>query len=87
MLDQVLTLFDIIPDYDLNIMKPKQDLTDVTCNILQGLKPVLAEFNPDYVIVYGDTSTTFSTTLAPYYQQILVGHLEAGLRIGNINSP
>lgn len=87
MLDQVLELFEISPDYDLNIMKPGQDLTDVTCNILQGLKPVLTEFKPDYVLVHGDTSTTLSTTLAAYYQQIPVGHVEAGLRTGNIYSP
>jgi len=87
MLDQVLELFEITPDYDLNIMKPGQDLSDVTCNILQGLKPVLAELNPDYVLVHGDTSTTLSSTLAAYYQQIKVGHVEAGLRTGNIYSP
>jgi UDP-N-acetylglucosamine 2-epimerase (non-hydrolysing) len=87
MLDQVLELFEITPDYDLNLMKPGQDLTDITCGILQGLKPVLAEFNPEYVLVHGDTATTLSTTLAAYYQQIKVGHVEAGLRTGNIYSP
>jgi UDP-N-acetylglucosamine 2-epimerase (non-hydrolysing) len=87
MLDQVLALFEITPDYDLNLMKPGQDLTDITCGILQGLKPVLAEFKPDYVLVHGDTATTLSTTLAAYYQQIKVGHVEAGLRTGNIYSP
>ncbi|MBA6342133.1 UDP-N-acetylglucosamine 2-epimerase (non-hydrolyzing) [Colwellia sp. MB02u-10] len=87
MLDQVLELFEIIPDYDLNLMKPGQDLTDITCGILQGLKPVLGEFKPDYVLVHGDTATTLSTTLASYYQQIKVGHIEAGLRTGNIYSP
>ncbi|MBU2891913.1 UDP-N-acetylglucosamine 2-epimerase (non-hydrolyzing) [Colwellia sp. D2M02] len=87
MLDQVLELFEITPDYDLNLMKPGQDLTDVTCGILQGLKPVLAEFKPDYVLVHGDTATTFSSTLAAYYQQIKVGHVEAGLRTGNLYSP
>ncbi len=87
MLDQVLELFEITPDYDLNLMKPGQDLTDVTCGILQGLKPVLAEFKPEYVLVHGDTATTVSTTLAAYYQQIKVGHVEAGLRTGNIYSP
>ncbi len=87
MLDQVLELFEIIPDYDLNIMKPGQDLTDVTCGILQGLKPVLAEFKPDYVLVHGDTATTFSTSVAAYYEQVKVGHVEAGLRTGNIYSP
>lgn len=87
MLDQVLGLFDLKPDYDLNIMKPGQDLTDVTTNILQGLKPVLAEFQPDIVLVHGDTATTFATTVAAYYQQIPVGHVEAGLRTGNVYSP
>ncbi|WP_022941190.1 non-hydrolyzing UDP-N-acetylglucosamine 2-epimerase [Psychromonas hadalis] len=87
MLDQVLELFEIKPDYDLNIMKPGQDLTDVTCGILQGLKPVLEVFKPDYVLVHGDTATTLSSTLAAYYQQIKVGHVEAGLRTNNIYSP
>ena len=87
MLDQVLELFEITPDYDLNLMKPGQDLTDITCGILKGLKPILAEFKPDYVIVNGDTATTLSTTLASYYQQIKVCHVEAGLRTGNIYSP
>lgn len=87
MLDQVLELFEITPDFDLNLMKPGQDLTDITCGILKGLKPILEEFKPDYVLVHGDTATTFSTTLASYYQQIKVGHVEAGLRTGNIYSP
>ncbi|GAA0304200.1 UDP-N-acetylglucosamine 2-epimerase (non-hydrolyzing) [Psychrosphaera haliotis] len=87
MLDQVLELFEIKPDYDLNIMKPGQDLYDVTTNILSGLKPVLAEFKPDVVLVHGDTTTTFSASLASFYQQIKVGHVEAGLRTGNIYSP
>lgn len=87
MLDQVLSLFALTPEYDLNIMKPGQDLTDVTSGILQGLKPVLAEFKPDVVLVHGDTATTFATTLAAYYQQIPVGHVEAGLRTGNVYSP
>lgn len=87
MLDQVLGLFEIKPEYDLNIMKPGQDLTDVTTNILQGIKPILAEFKPDVVLVHGDTATTFATSLAAYYQQIPVGHVEAGLRTGNIYSP
>jgi len=87
MLDQVLELFEITPDYDLNLMRPGQDLTDITCGILQGLKPVLEEFKPDYVLVHGDTATTLSTTLAAYYQQFKVGHVEAGLRTGNIYSP
>jgi UDP-N-acetylglucosamine 2-epimerase (non-hydrolysing) len=87
MLDQVLGLFEIRPDFDLNLMKPGQDLTDITCGILQGIKPILAEFKPDYVLVHGDTATTLSTTLAAYYQQIKVGHVEAGLRTRNIYSP
>jgi UDP-N-acetylglucosamine 2-epimerase (non-hydrolysing) len=68
-------------------MKSGQDLTDITCGILQGLKPILVEFKPDYVLVHGDTATTLSTTLASYYQQVKVGHVEAGLRTGNIYSP
>ncbi|APF01511.1 UDP-N-acetylglucosamine 2-epimerase [Pseudomonas putida] len=87
MLDQVLELFEIKPDYDLNIMKPGQDLTDVTTAILQGLKPVLAEFKPDVVLVHGDTATTLATSLAAYYQQIPIAHVEAGLRTGNLYSP
>lgn len=87
MLDQVLDLFELKPDYDLNIMKPGQDLTDITTGILQGLKSVLAEFKPDIVLVHGDTATTFAATLAAYYQQIPVGHVEAGLRTGNVYSP
>ena len=87
MLDQVLDLFDIEPDFDLNIMKPGQSLYDVTTNILLGLKGVLEEFKPDMVLVHGDTSTTLSTSLAAFYQQIPVGHVEAGLRTGDLNSP
>ncbi|MFQ2692836.1 non-hydrolyzing UDP-N-acetylglucosamine 2-epimerase [Aeromonas caviae] len=87
MLDQVLNLFDIRPEYDLNIMKPGQDLTDVTTAILQGLKPVFAEFKPDRILVHGDTATSFAATLAAYYHRIAVGHVEAGLRTGNIYSP
>ncbi|MEC6798282.1 UDP-N-acetylglucosamine 2-epimerase (non-hydrolyzing) [Photobacterium sp. S4TG1] len=87
MLDQVLDLFDIKPDYDLNIMKSGQDLTDVTTAILLGLRDVLTEYQPDYVLVHGDTATTLSATLASYYQQVKVGHVEAGLRTGNIYSP
>lgn len=87
MLDQVLELFEIVPDYDLDIMKPGQDLYDLTSNVLLGLKPVLADFNPDIVFVHGDTSTTFATALAAFYQQIHVAHIEAGLRTGNIYSP
>lgn len=87
MLDQVLGLFEIQPDYDLRIMKPGQDLTDVTTAILQGMKEVLVEFRPDVVLVHGDTATTFAASLAAYYQQIPVAHVEAGLRTGNIYSP
>ncbi|MBG0847017.1 UDP-N-acetylglucosamine 2-epimerase (non-hydrolyzing) [Ectopseudomonas chengduensis] len=87
MLDQVLSLFAIDPDYDLNIMKPGQDLTDVTTAILQGMKKVLCDYRPDVILVHGDTATTFATTLAAYYQQIPVAHVEAGLRTGNIYSP
>ena len=87
MLDQVLELFDIEPDFDLNIMKPGQTLNDVTTAILVGLKPILMDFKPDVVLVHGDTATTFASALAAYYQQIKVGHVEAGLRTGNIYSP
>jgi len=87
MLDQVLDLFAIVPDYDLNLMKPGQDLTDITVSALQGLRTVLAEFQPDLLLVHGDTTTTLSASLAAYYQRIAVGHVEAGLRTGNIFSP
>lgn len=87
MLDQVLEMFDITPDYDLNLMKPGQDLYDVTANVLLDMKSVLAEFKPDVVLVHGDTTTTSSASLASFYQKIKVGHVEAGLRTGNIYSP
>jgi len=87
MLDQVLHLFGIVPEYDLNIMQPGQDLTEITSRILQGLKPVLQEFKPDIVLVHGDTTTTLSASLAAFYQQIPVGHVEAGLRTGDLSSP
>ncbi len=87
MLDQVLELFDIKPDYDLNLMKPGQDLYDITSNVLLGLKDVLSDFKPDVVLVHGDTTTTSAASLAAFYQQIKVGHVEAGLRTGNIYSP
>ncbi len=87
MLDQVLELFDIKPDYDLNLMKPGQDLYDITSNVLLGLKGVLSEFKPDIMLVHGDTTTTSSASLAAFYQQIKVGHVEAGLRTGDIYSP
>ncbi|CBJ40673.1 UDP-N-acetylglucosamine 2-epimerase (plasmid) [Ralstonia solanacearum CMR15] len=87
MLDQVLRLFEIRPDYDLNVMKPGQDLYELTSNILTGVKSVLESFAPDLVLVHGDTSTTLATTLAAYYKQVPVGHIEAGLRTGNLYSP
>ncbi len=87
MLDQVLTLFAVSPAYDLNIMQTKQDLTDVTCSVLKGLKRVIKDFQPDRILVHGDTTTTLATTLAAYYQCIPVGHVEAGLRTGNIYAP
>lgn len=87
MLDQVLGLFEITPEYDLNLMRPGQMLSDVTSGILKGMESVLDEFNPDVVLVHGDTATTFATALAAYYKQIPVGHVEAGLRTGNIYSP
>ena len=87
MLDQVLELFEIKPDYDLNIMKQGQDLYDVTSKVLLGMRDVLDDFEPDVVLVHGDTTTTISTTLASFYKKIPVGHIEAGLRTGNIYSP
>ena len=87
MLDQVLDMFDIIPDYDLNIMKPGQDLFDVTSNVLLGLKDVLNDFNPDVVLVHGDTTTTSASSLAAFYSKVKVGHVEAGLRTGDLYSP
>lgn len=87
MLDQVLGLFAIQPAFDLNIMKPGQDLTDVTTAILQGMRAVFTQFKPDVLLVHGDTATTLATSLAAYYQQIPVGHVEAGLRTGNLYSP
>jgi UDP-N-acetylglucosamine 2-epimerase (non-hydrolysing) len=87
MLDQVLTAFDVVPDYDLSIMKEKQTLFDVTFNILEKMKAVLEEVKPDVVLIHGDTSTTFVTALSCFYLQIPVGHVEAGLRTYNIYSP
>jgi len=87
MLDQVLDLFEIHPDYDLDIMKPGQDLFDVTCSVLQGLKSVFALERPDIVLVHGDTTTTMATSLAAYYCRLPVGHVEAGLRTGNKFAP
>jgi len=87
MLDQVLELFEIVPDYDLDIMKPGQDLYDITANVLLGMKNVLNDFKPDIVFVHGDTTTTLAVSLAAFYQQIKVAHVEAGLRTGDIYSP
>lgn len=87
MLDQVLKIFEIIPDYDLNIMKQGQDLYDVTARVLIGMRDVFKECEPDVVLVHGDTTTSTATALAAFYQQIPVGHIEAGLRTHNIYSP
>ncbi|RKJ98410.1 non-hydrolyzing UDP-N-acetylglucosamine 2-epimerase [Alicycliphilus denitrificans] len=87
MLDQVLRLFEIQPEHDLNVMRPGQDLFDVTANILTGIKPVLAAERPDLVLVHGDTSTTLAASLAAYYVHARVGHVEAGLRTGNKWAP
>lgn len=87
MLDQILATFEIIPDYDLNIMKPDQDLYDVTSSVLLGMKNVLNDFQSDLVLVHGDTTTTFAASLASFYQRIPVAHIEAGLRTGDIYSP
>lgn len=87
MLDQVLHIFEIKPHYDLNIMKEGQDLYDVTSNVLLGLKKILNEFQPDIVLVHGDTTTTSASSLAAFYQKIKIGHVEAGLRTHNLYSP
>jgi len=87
MLDQVLALFEITPDHDLDIMAPGQDLYDVTTRIMLGLRDVLREEKPDAILVHGDTATTFAASLAAFYEQIPVGHVEAGLRTGNLYSP
>jgi UDP-N-acetylglucosamine 2-epimerase (non-hydrolysing) len=87
MLDQVLNAFNVVPDYDLSIMKEKQTLFDITTNIICGLKTLFTELKPDIVLVHGDTSSTFATALACFYMQIPVGHVEAGLRTYNIFSP
>jgi UDP-N-acetylglucosamine 2-epimerase (non-hydrolysing) len=87
MLDQVLQLFEIIPDYDLNLMQAGQTLNEITSKILIEFKPVLLEYKPDLVLVHGDTATTFAASLAAYYEKISVGHVEAGLRTANIYSP
>lgn len=87
MLDQVLELFNLTPDFDLNLMKPGQTLSDITSGVLKGLEQVFAEWTPDVVLVHGDTATTFAASLAAYYHKITVGHVEAGLRTGDIYSP
>ncbi|APW66143.1 UDP-N-acetylglucosamine 2-epimerase (non-hydrolyzing) [Poseidonibacter parvus] len=87
MLDQVLDMFDITPDYDLDLMKPGQDLYDITANVLLGLKDILRDFKPDVVLVHGDTTTTSASSLAAFYEKVKVGHVEAGLRTGDIYSP
>jgi len=87
MLDQVLEIFSITPDYDLNLMRPGQGLPDLTAAILTGMRSVYDDFRPNIVLVHGDTATTFATALSAYYEQIPVGHVEAGLRTGDIYSP
>lgn len=87
MLDQVLNIFDVKPDYDLNIMKQGQDLTDITARVLIGLRDLFKEYRPDVVLVHGDTTTSTAGALAAFYAQIPVGHVEAGLRTHNLYSP
>jgi len=87
MLDQVLDLFKIKPDYDLNLMKPGQDLTDITTGVLTGLRPILKQLKPHIILAQGDTTTVFAASLAAFYEKIPMGHVEAGLRTGNIYSP
>ena len=87
MLDQVLQIFSLVPDYDLNIMKQGQDLYDITSKVLLGMRDVLQQVLPDVVLVHGDTTTSTAAALAAFYQQIPVGHVEAGLRTNNIYSP
>lgn len=87
MLDSVLSVFGVVPDYDLNIMKPKQTVTDITCSILRELKPILQKEQPDLVLVHGDTTTAFASALACFYEQIPVGHVEAGMRSFDLYSP
>lgn len=87
MLDQVLNLFNITPDFDLNLMKPNQTLSDITIGVLAGLGQIFSTWKPDIVLVHGDTATTFAASLAAYYHKIKVGHVEAGLRTGDIYSP
>lgn len=87
MLDQVLQLFDVKPSYDLNLMKPGQSLTDITAGVLRGIERIVIKEKPDLVLVHGDTTTTFAGALASFYQQVPIGHVEAGLRSGNMYSP
>ncbi|GAA5632044.1 UDP-N-acetylglucosamine 2-epimerase [Acinetobacter calcoaceticus] len=87
MLDQVLELFNLVPDFDLNLMKPGQTLSDVTSGVLKGLEQVFEQWKPDLILVHGDTATTFASSLAAYYHKIKVGHVEAGLRTGDLYSP
>lgn len=87
MLDSVMEVFGVRADYDLNLMRPHQDLTDITCNVLSGLRPILQEWRPQLLLVHGDTTTTLASSLAAFYAGIPVGHVEAGLRTGNIRSP
>lgn len=87
MLDQVLDVFGIVPDSDLDIMKPGQSLTDVTANVLRGLEPVLADFNPEWVLVHGDTTTAMAAAMAAFYARIPIAHVEAGLRTGDLTRP
>jgi UDP-N-acetylglucosamine 2-epimerase (non-hydrolysing) len=87
LLDQVLSVFDIHPDYDLNVMSPNQDLYDITSKVLLGMRHVLCDFRPDIVFVHGDTTTSMVAAIAAFYQQIKVAHVEAGLRTYNLRSP
>ena len=87
MLDQALALFGIVPDFDLDVMRPGQTLNGITASVIQGLQPILADCRPDLVLVHGDTTTTLAASLAAYYERVPVGHVEAGLRTGNILSP
>ena len=87
MLDQVINLFEIKPDYDLDIFKPGQTLTDITTNALKGLEDVIKKEKPDILLVQGDTTTVFAGALAAFYQKVRIGHVEAGLRSGNLYSP
>lgn len=87
MLDQVLDIFDIVPDYDLSVMKPNQDLTGITTEVLTGLRGILADEKPDWVLVHGDTTTSMAAAMAAFYAHCRIGHVEAGLRTGNLLSP